>query len=72
MRNMQGDEMSACGKIWYASEAEVLVAIAARYLRLRHPYALDAYYCNGCEGWHMGHNYHYFPREKNLCVGEMA
>lgn len=63
--------MITCGKVWYPTQDEAMVMVDSMKARLqtKRPDLLGAYFCENCEGWHVGHNY--YLRIKHLCVGEM-
>lgn len=63
--------MSPCGKEWFNTKAEAQRKMESRIAvgRLNKQVdLLNAYYCERCEGWHLGHNY--LLAITHLCVGE--
>jgi hypothetical protein len=51
------DNMQPCGKFWFKSEAEAEEKISRDGMHsIKGPaYALNVYYCYGCDGYHIGH-----------------
>lgn len=62
--------MNPCGKFWHKTEEEATqhLAVMLKQPSIRKGYLLDAYYCEDCEGWHIGHSH--YKGIKQLCIGE--
>jgi len=63
--------MNPCGKQWHQSEwsaNEHLKSMLAQP-RIKRPDLLGVYFCEACEGWHVGHNY-MLAWKDSLCIGE--
>lgn len=50
--------MSPCGKFWYKSKDDAertMRKMKSDPVRVAQGYILNAFYCHGCDGYHVGH-----------------
>ena len=49
------DNMEPCGKKWFRSKAEAEAELPSMRPTRGPKFRLNAYYCEGCDGFHIGH-----------------